>query len=339
MNTEKTSLSWYFHGARYFDPQLALWHSPDPLSESSTSLSPYTYVANNPVNLVDPNGMLYAKPSDWEREQAKEGAYCSAIWWKMAGMMGSQFGSYMDRYPSGGWEFCAPTGGYVNRFTGERMSADEFNKTYLSYSAASFSGNLLSARKIRVGTHGWISNDEVYGAPSYMIVYTMNSPWNQNTRDNALNEGDIDQGVDEIGFDLNVGFGYGWKTPFGSLQIKTANARLWKASLSKSGSNIVGMNAGQDFPLLSLQGSVPLINFGGGLSLHSDSGLDIFGTIGLMKFSMKDGTYVDGTVGVHFSIWGFEGYIRTSDYSSFGSTITNYRQNFYETTGFMWHLR
>ncbi|MFO7882606.1 MAG: RHS repeat-associated core domain-containing protein, partial [Kosmotogaceae bacterium] len=77
MNTEKTPVNWYFHGARYFDPQLATWHSPDPLSESSTSLSPYTYVANNPVNFVDPNGMLYAKPSDWEREQAKEGAYCS----------------------------------------------------------------------------------------------------------------------------------------------------------------------------------------------------------------------------------------------------------------------
>ena len=28
-------LDWYSHGARYYDPQLALWHSPDPLSESS----------------------------------------------------------------------------------------------------------------------------------------------------------------------------------------------------------------------------------------------------------------------------------------------------------------
>jgi RHS repeat-associated protein len=34
-------LDWYSHGARYYDPQLATWHSPDPLSESSASLSPY----------------------------------------------------------------------------------------------------------------------------------------------------------------------------------------------------------------------------------------------------------------------------------------------------------
>ncbi|MFO7934972.1 MAG: RHS repeat-associated core domain-containing protein, partial [Bacteroidales bacterium] len=38
---EAHGLDWYFHGARYFDPQLALWHSPDPLPESTTSLSPY----------------------------------------------------------------------------------------------------------------------------------------------------------------------------------------------------------------------------------------------------------------------------------------------------------
>jgi RHS repeat-associated protein len=63
MNTEITSLNWYFHGARYFDPQIARWHTPDPLSESYSSLSPYAYVANNPVNLVDPNGMMYDKPS------------------------------------------------------------------------------------------------------------------------------------------------------------------------------------------------------------------------------------------------------------------------------------
>jgi RHS repeat-associated protein len=55
---EEFGLDWYDHGARYYDPQLALWHCLDPLSESSTSLSPYACVANNPVNLVDPDGMF-----------------------------------------------------------------------------------------------------------------------------------------------------------------------------------------------------------------------------------------------------------------------------------------
>ncbi len=133
-------LSWYFHGARYFDPQLSRWHCSDPLPESSTSLSPYAYVTNNPVNFVDPNGMLYAKPSDWEREQAKERAHCSAIWWKLAGMMGRpEFYSGADAYfmqedPSGGWRYDWNSGTYYNVFScGSDMTANNFSQTILPF--------------------------------------------------------------------------------------------------------------------------------------------------------------------------------------------------------------
>ncbi|MFO7881005.1 MAG: RHS repeat-associated core domain-containing protein [Kosmotogaceae bacterium] len=85
MSTKKTPLSCYSHGARYFDPQLATWHSPDPLSESSIHLSPYVCVANNPVNYVDPNGMYYAKgPSPLEREYTQEGrglSFSTSLFW------------------------------------------------------------------------------------------------------------------------------------------------------------------------------------------------------------------------------------------------------------------
>jgi len=91
----------------------------------------YSYALNNPLIYADPDG-LYLKPSDWEREQSKERTYCSEIGWKMAGMMGSQFGSYMSRHASGGWEFSSPTGQYVNRFTGDRMSAAQFDSQYLN---------------------------------------------------------------------------------------------------------------------------------------------------------------------------------------------------------------
>ena len=46
--------------------------------------------------------------------------------------MGSQFGNYMSRHASGGWEFSSPTGNYVNRFTGERMSASQFDSQFLN---------------------------------------------------------------------------------------------------------------------------------------------------------------------------------------------------------------
>ena len=47
-----------YFGARYYDSQLSVWISVDPLSDKYPSMSPYTYCANNPVILVDPDGRL-----------------------------------------------------------------------------------------------------------------------------------------------------------------------------------------------------------------------------------------------------------------------------------------
>jgi len=51
-------LDWYDYGSRYYDPELARFHTVDPLSENehNISLSPYHYVANNPILFIDPNG-------------------------------------------------------------------------------------------------------------------------------------------------------------------------------------------------------------------------------------------------------------------------------------------
>ena len=44
------------YGARQYDPLLARWSAPDPLSEKYYGISPYAYCANDPVNLVDLDG-------------------------------------------------------------------------------------------------------------------------------------------------------------------------------------------------------------------------------------------------------------------------------------------
>ena len=49
--------SYTYFGARYYDSDLSSCLSVDPLSDKYPSLSPYCYSANNPVVLVDPNGM------------------------------------------------------------------------------------------------------------------------------------------------------------------------------------------------------------------------------------------------------------------------------------------
>ncbi len=48
--------------ARYYDPQTGRWLSVDPLAGKYPSLSPYNYVANNPLKHIDPDGrkIVYA---------------------------------------------------------------------------------------------------------------------------------------------------------------------------------------------------------------------------------------------------------------------------------------
>ncbi|WP_370525539.1 RHS repeat-associated core domain-containing protein [Dysgonomonas sp. 521] len=46
----------YDYSARYMDSQIGRFTSVDPLAEKYYSWSPYVYVANNPINAIDPRG-------------------------------------------------------------------------------------------------------------------------------------------------------------------------------------------------------------------------------------------------------------------------------------------
>jgi len=51
---EETGL--YYYGARYYDPRVSIWLSVDPLAEEYPNIGGYTYCANNPINIIDPDG-------------------------------------------------------------------------------------------------------------------------------------------------------------------------------------------------------------------------------------------------------------------------------------------
>ena len=52
----ETGLSYF--GARYYSSDLSIWLSVDPMSDKYPSTSPYAYCRNNPVIMIDANGLF-----------------------------------------------------------------------------------------------------------------------------------------------------------------------------------------------------------------------------------------------------------------------------------------
>ncbi|MDO3645237.1 DUF6443 domain-containing protein [Mucilaginibacter sp. L3T2-6] len=61
-------LNMYDYGARFYDPVIARWVTPDPLAEFMRKWTPYNYVLNNPLKFVDPTGMAASDTVTWNIE-------------------------------------------------------------------------------------------------------------------------------------------------------------------------------------------------------------------------------------------------------------------------------
>jgi len=53
-----------YFGARYYDIDLSVWLSVDPLSDMYPSTSPFMYVLGNPIRFIDENGLKHKDPME-----------------------------------------------------------------------------------------------------------------------------------------------------------------------------------------------------------------------------------------------------------------------------------
>ena len=84
-----------YFGARYYDSDLSVWLSVDPMSDMYPSTSPFMYVLGNPVRLIDPNGL-------WDKDaNGNWTATKGDSWWslhKESGMSWKETMAYGKKY-------------------------------------------------------------------------------------------------------------------------------------------------------------------------------------------------------------------------------------------------
>ena len=73
---DELGLGWLDYGARMYDPTLGRWNGVDALAELFRSHTTFSYVLNNPLALIDPDGRAAPAPRARRRACSRSRSAC-----------------------------------------------------------------------------------------------------------------------------------------------------------------------------------------------------------------------------------------------------------------------
>ena len=141
----------YYYGARYYDPRLSLWISPDPLQEKYPNVTPICYTLNSPVNAIDPNGgvviFINGMHNGFEGGKAK---YWNGLDQRVMKRIGDHKARYYDGSSGGALNLIFGSVFNRNIYSGNRYRAGYFSGYR---NAAKILTSLSDDETIKIVTH------------------------------------------------------------------------------------------------------------------------------------------------------------------------------------------
>jgi RHS repeat-associated protein len=134
------NLDSYDFGARRYDPRLGRWMQMDPLGIIADALSPYNYVENDPMNMIDPDGMTSdpLNPNSWSGPGGVFGN--SAAW-----TAGSISGSFV-------------AGGFIYSDASKAFDISKSSVTTQSWNLSNVQGNKVASGNVDAFVGGFVNN-------------------------------------------------------------------------------------------------------------------------------------------------------------------------------------